>query len=138
VPVRLEDRIDGNPNVLGQALIDETRYADGSRLVGTSIRLQRGLPAVQLASVVAHEIAHVWLWSSAPTPQKLDDEGVAELCGYWVLGHLGGEAAAALQRRIASNTDALYGAGFRRARQAEDLHGWPSVRSHLLTYGRLP
>ncbi len=138
LPVRLVDNLGGGSGLLGQAQMHQTRHQDGRRTGTATIVLRRGLPAPQLAAVAAHELSHVWLWAHDIKTTTVVDEGLAELCAYWTLGRLGGPIAAALQHRIAANPDPTYGGGYRRARAAEDRHGWTRDRAHLLTRSRLP
>lgn len=135
---RLVPFVGGNCDRLGQAVLERIVDTDGRSSASATLHLKRGLPAIQFASVVAHELAHAWLWENEVRPSRQVDEGIAELCAFWTLGRMGGATAAALQARIAGNRDPVYGAGYREAREAENRFGWPHVRTHLLREGYLP
>ncbi|KAJ1636572.1 hypothetical protein T492DRAFT_958753 [Pavlovales sp. CCMP2436] len=122
-----------------------------------AIDLLHGLPRHHAAQVLAHEMAHAWLWlQHFPEPlDKKTEEGVCELFAYlWLLCEEAAQEAAApagadaltpsrrqlLQRiRVMElRGDHAYGDGFREALAASERHGLALTLASVRTTGRLP
>lgn len=112
--------------------------SDGTRDKIHTVTIKRGLPAVRFDATVAHELTHVAFHIGDIRATEQVNEGVAELQAVWLLGRIGGSSAAALQQRIVTNADPIYGGGYRLVRRAEDRFGWPAVWAQLRRDGRLP
>ena len=92
----------------------------------TEVRLQRGLPALHAAQVLAHEFMHAWMWLQGfPPLEPALEEGLCELASYLYLlsclkepletGTLRRDEAhlRAQIRSIEANAHPDYGGGFR-------------------------
>merc|ERR1712057_110750 len=85
--------------------------------------LLRGIPAQHMASTMAHELAHVYLWLSGfPKLPPQVEEGLCELVSAEWLHHtcpkVDGKqdaVAAFLLHNMENNTDQVYGGGYRSA-----------------------
>lgn len=129
------------------------------------IELLHGLPRVHAGQVLAHELAHAWLWlQGVPPLERRTEEGVCELLAYlWLLSEdarleaatrrgLGASGAASaddgtrrrevLQRirvmELNQRAGGVYGGGFRDALQAAERYGLRAVLAHVREHGQLP
>ena len=98
--------------------------ADGSptgvmpTLVRAEVRLLLGLPLLDAARVLAHEAFHVFSAARGLDLQPQQEEGIANLWAYLLLAvHPGSEMVEELRVRMLRDADAIYGDGFRWARQ---------------------
>jgi hypothetical protein len=98
-----------------------------------------GLPRQHLASILAHELAHAWLFLNAfpKLPRKVE-EGLCELASYLWLQHQEGEEVTFRLHVMEKNRDRTYGTGFRTARRVLRKHSAPWLLAFVKRYGRFP
>ena len=119
----------------------------------SEVRLQRGLPALHAAQVLAHEFMHAWLWLQGfPHMDHALEEGLCELGSYvYLLSCLHeppDDGAAVLERdeaalraefrSLETNAHPHYGGGFRacvRSLRGREIH---ALLSHVREHARLP
>ena len=119
----------------------------------TEVRLQRGLPALHAAQVLAHEFMHAWMWLQGfPHMPAALEEGLCELGSYvYLLSCLHeppDDGAAVLERdeaalraefrSLETNAHPHYGGGFRacvRSLRGREIH---ALLSHVREHARLP
>lgn len=99
----------------------------------------KGLPREHLASVLAHELGHAYLFlrDFPVTPPKVA-EGICELCSYLWLQTRTNEHAAHRLRLLETNQDRVYGTGFRSARRALRKHSLAGLLAFVKQHGRFP
>lgn len=107
---------------LGQARMQVRVHGGAARgrreLVDAQVLLLQGLPFLQAAEVLAHEAFHVYsaVHGLDLPPQK--EEGTANLWAYLLLAvHPGSQAVEQMRLHMLRDPDAVYGDGFRLARQ---------------------
>lgn len=122
----------------GKCLATPSRPRAGDVEPLHTVTIRTGLGALKFDSVLLHEVCHIWMHRGRAAATPAVSEGVARLTSYWYLGQHRSPAAAALQSIIGSDSDEIYGDGFRAAREAERRHGWITVRQQLLIDGTLP
>ena len=88
-----------------------------------------GLPKERMEYVMAHELGHDWLVTYFPgIRDPAVREGFAEYVG-WLYNRLHGRDE--LNRRIESNTDPVYGQGFRMVKAIADKEGFEGLKKFL-------
>jgi hypothetical protein len=103
------------------------------------IAILRGLPRILFGAVAAHEVGHAWLRAMGIDGLKpLEEEGFCELLGYSWLREADSPERAFYAERLASNTDPIYGDGFRHLRGLFEIHGLSGLLNHLRTHKQLP
>ena len=125
-PVRLVSRQElrsqpgiGDDSLRGlihQRLQIDTRGQTARQITG--IHLLRGQPTVLQGSVLAHELGHAWVFQRGLELPREVEEGFCEFCSYLWLCSSRDPRAAFLIKRIADNTQPIYGDGFRK------VHAW--------------
>jgi hypothetical protein len=98
-----------------------------------------GLPREHLASILAHELAHAWLFLHAfPKLSPKVAEGICELASYLWLRTQDGAHAAYRIHVLEKNKDRVYGTGFRAARRVLRKHSLAWLLAFVKRYGRFP
>lgn len=88
-------------------------------LVNAEVRLVRGLPYLQAAEVLAHEVFHVYSAHKGLGWTPAWEEGTANLWGYLFLAvHPGSLLGESIREGLLQSPDTIYGDGFRCARHA--------------------
>jgi len=80
------------------------------------IRVMSGLSPKKLASIIAHELTHDWVWECVPQILKFErlNEGMATFIQWLYLKEIG---ECNMAKRQESCADLVYGAGFRQMQQ---------------------
>ncbi|QKV75300.1 protein DA1 [Amycolatopsis sp. Hca4] len=132
---------------------DELRSPSGTDLLGLTrivavdegrghaeaVLVLRGLPAELFGSTVAHELGHAWLSENGNHPRNpAVEEGLCELIAYAWLKKSSTRFGAALREELATNTDPVYGEGFRQVHTAVRHHGVDRVLRTVAATGELP
>ena len=87
------------------------------------------LPKERMQYVMAHELAHDWMVTWFPgIRDPAVKEGFAEYVA-WRYNHLHGRNA--LNKRIESNHDPVYGGGFRKIKAIADKEGFDGLKRYL-------
>jgi len=101
-----------------------------------NIVVLNGMPELQMAAVLAHEILHVWLQRagvhSAGTPWI---EGSCEYAAYLMMADLNTKESQFVVQHFETNTDSIYGGGFRQVKQFVAKHGVDGWLDALLPPG---
>ncbi len=98
-----------------------------------------GMPATLFAGVVLHELGHVWL-----TVHQIEqlpswaEEGFCQLLSYRYYSSLNTPESRYHAERLESDTDPVYGEGFRKMRILSDRLGFQRLIEILQTSKRLP
>lgn len=115
------------------------RKRAGSGVV-QQVAIVAGLPRPLFEGVGVHELGHVWLAQRGllDLPEKAE-EGFCELLAFQYYTTAPADRAALFYaRRIAANSDPIYGDGFRELHQLAARLGFPALIHALRTKGRLP
>jgi hypothetical protein len=98
-----------------------------------------GLPREQLASVLAHELGHVWLFlNSFPVLPPLVEEGICGLAELlWLRDQHTADAAYRIKLLQESN-DPVYGTGFRAAQRALSGQSLSALLAHVRRHRKFP
>jgi hypothetical protein len=88
------------------------------------VSLLNGLPEIEMAFTLAHELMHVWLFRHHVA---IDDEawieGSCNYAAYLAMEDVGSKEAAYMNERAATDPDSTYGGGFRRVKRYVDANG---------------
>ena len=119
------------------ALLKQTddRNARGlAKAVGReyTIYIFRELSRVAFASVLAHEMLHVYQYTRHLTPPKPLCEGFCNLGSYVVLSSINNLEARAAIDGLRKNPDPVYGDGFRAMLALYEQGGWPRCIKELM------
>jgi len=88
------------------------------------IYLLEGMPRIQAAAAVAHELAHVWQFKNCRLKlEKTLSEGSANYAAALVLREIGGPEARFIIDRMEKNEDPVYGDGYRKVRKYVERKG---------------
>ncbi|MFQ5512577.1 MAG: protein DA1 [Candidatus Krumholzibacteriia bacterium] len=88
------------------------------------VYLLNGMPRVQMASTLAHELTHVWLFVQGRLRHdKALAEGSCNYVSYLVLQKMGGEQGEYITHNMMRDRDRIYGAGFRRVKRYVEKYG---------------
>jgi len=117
--------VTSHPLALGTRDKVETYRSD----VSYTIYFLSGTPRRKLIEVFAHELGHDWMTENYPQVKSLKiREGFSEYCA-WCVNHLFHQDA--MNRRIAENSDPIYGDGFREIHKIAEEDGITSIRRFL-------
>jgi len=98
-----------------------------------------GLPGMHLAAVLAHELAHAYLFLNGYRGLSLKvEEGIAELFSYLCLKDRKDPEAVFRIRTMEKNSHPVYGTGFRAARRAMERYSLPRLLELVRKNSRLP
>lgn len=97
----------------------------------TGIHLLRDQPTVLQGSVLAHELGHAWVFQCGLELPREVEEGFCEFCSYLWLSGSRDPRAVFLMKRIVSNTQPIYGDGFRRVQAWSTGPGFSGVLQQL-------
>ena len=81
------------------------------------------LSKTAFAEVMAHELLHLWLYDHSLVPSKRITEGFCNLGSFEVLSGIQTDKAKVKLQNIISNSDSVYGEGFRVVKQVYDVEG---------------
>jgi hypothetical protein len=119
-----------------------TKWSSDGTTVRAEIFIRTGLPSVRCDEVIAHEYGHVLLISDPATfqftggldsAQSMEEEGFCELVGYRCIAALGHPDNTRHMRAMESNSNPIYGDGFRAVHALFEQQGSIlAVRSSLL------
>lgn len=101
------------------------------------ILILRQLSRTGFARILAHEVLHLWQYSTGLELPSIYREGVCELGSYLFLKHLGKPEANVQADITARNANEIYGEGFRLLNSVYTQLGWEGVVKNLLRH-RLP
>lgn len=79
------------------------------------------------ASVLAHEMLHLWQYKNRLTPRQDICEGFCNMGAYEVLKSIGTQVAQSRMAILEKDTDPIYGGGFRKVKSVYDKGGWTEV-----------
>lgn len=79
------------------------------------------------ASVLAHEMLHLWQFKNRISPRQDICEGFCNLGSYEVLKSIGTEVALSRISNLEKDPDPIYGDGFRKVKSVYDTGGWEKV-----------
>ncbi len=97
---------------------------DGAAATSCNIVLLNGMPELQMAAVLAHEIMHVWLFrAEVPIVDTPWIEGSCEYASYIVVREIEAKESQFIVYGMETNADSTYGGGFRRVKQFVAEHG---------------
>ncbi len=98
-----------------------------------------GLPKIHLATILAHELGHCFLFlNHYPEMDQKTEEGFAELCSFlWLSGEKGEMVKRQIQG-LEKNKVTVYRKGFLKARAAYQKHGLKKILKELKAKGRFP
>ncbi len=128
------------PGRLGLTLSARTTHRDRPiRAVVQQVAILSGLPRPLFEGVGLHELAHVWLAQQTllGLPEK-EEEGFCELLAHRYYVERATHETLFYARRIAVNSDPIYGDGFRHLHHLVERVGFPSLLHTLRAKGRLP
>lgn len=127
-------RINAVGNLRGLTL---TKYKliKGGRNPGISfdhkIYVLFGLPYVECVSVVAHELAHVWLNERFIEDSPPVIEGFCNLVAEHALEKEKSKLASLIRENMDLSKNPIYGAGYRRMKMKLSQIGWPALLTFL-------
>jgi hypothetical protein len=146
VPLRLGslDEIDklagGTPATEAGITLTQVTTLGGSE-TGRTIKevvILYGLPRENAMQVIAHEFGHVWCFYNRMPELVLEtSEGLCELFAYLCLSESRTPESRYYMRVISENEDAVYGNGFRRAREALGSKTLAQLLEQVRNAGRL-
>lgn len=110
----------GGKNVLGLASSEHIIY------------MFRHLSKVAFAEVLAHEMLHIWQFDRKIRYEPFYSEGFCNLGSYVVLKAIGNAEAMAKIDTLESDTDPIYGDGYRFMKNAYSNGGWSSAIKCLI------
>ena len=88
------------------------------------VYLLDGMPRTQMASTIAHELTHVWLFLQGRLRHdKVLAEGSCNFASYLVLQKIGGVEADYIIHNMTRDQDRIYGGGFRRVKRYVEKYG---------------
>ena len=88
-----------------------------------NIVLLNGMPELQMAAALAHEIMHVWLFRAGVSAGGPWIEGSCEYASYLVMIDVGTKESQFVIHHIEANADSVYGGGFRAVKQFVEKNG---------------
>lgn len=98
-----------------------------------------GLPEEHLATVLAHELGHAWLFMSRfPKLPKKVEEGICVLFEAFWLQNLDTPEAAYRLRMLEENEDPIYGKGYRQAKRALSNRSFSRLLDYVKKDQRFP
>ena len=97
----------------------------------TGIHLLCAQPTVLQGSVLAHELGHAWVFQRGLELPREVEEGFCEFCSHLWLSRSRDPRAVFLMKRIASNTQPIYGDGFRKVQSWSTGAGFAGVLQQL-------
>jgi hypothetical protein len=88
------------------------------------IYILHGMPKVQAAAALAHELTHVWQFMQGRLHvEKALSEGSANYASYLALMSIGGREAEYIIENMLKDSDPVYGEGFRRVKTYAEREG---------------
>ena len=131
---------DGRRDPLG--LTTTTRYMRNNKLdrieIG-SVAILQGLPHTLFEGVVVHELGHVWLAQHKVIGlPAIEEEGFCELIAHHHFTTIGSKVDLYHAKRIAENSNPIYGDGFRKLKRLEKRVGFEQIVRSLQRKKRLP
>jgi hypothetical protein len=89
------------------------------------VYILHGMPRVQAAGAIAHELAHVWQFQQGRLHvDKALSEGSANYASYLVIKRIGGPEAEFIMENMLRDEDPEYGEGFRRVKSYAEREGF--------------
>jgi hypothetical protein len=105
----------------------------------TRIAVLTGLPEMYLATILAHEVGHAWMFTNRfPSLPRKVEEGICELFSYMLLKDNTSPEALYRIQSIKKNPDRVYGSGFRSAKGAFDKYGFKYLIDFVRKEGKFP
>lgn len=95
--------------------------------VNSDIYVLKYLSRTCYASVLAHEMLHLWQYKNRLSPRQDICEGFCNLGAYEVLKSIGTQVAQARMALMEKDPDPIYGDGFRKVKAVYDRGGWSDV-----------
>lgn len=96
------------------------------------IYILKSLSKTCYASVLAHEMLHLWQYKHGLNPRKDICEGFCNLGSYEILKSIGTEVALSRIISLEKDPDPIYGDGFRKVKKVLDSGGWPAVIKKII------
>jgi len=98
--------------------------SDAPDIRAFNVSLLYGMPELEMAYTVAHELMHVWMFRNDVPQHDLPwVEGSCQYASYLVMKDVGTKESAFIMQQIESATDSTYGGGFRRVKGFVDENG---------------
>jgi hypothetical protein len=97
----------------------------------------RHLSKVQFASVLAHEMLHIWQYNRNIKASPIYTEGFCNLGSYSVLNAINNAEAKATIESMMNSHDPIYGEGFRLMVAFFEQGQWESVINELINNHRI-
>lgn len=88
------------------------------------------------ASVLAHEMLHLWQYKNGFSLRQDICEGICNLGSYVVLKSIGTKVAQTRMAIIEKDIDHIYGDGFRKVKSVYDCGGWAMVIKKIKETGK--
>lgn len=100
------------------------------------ICLLDGMPKLELAAVLAHELGHVWIFQQGLYDHlsKVENEGICELLSYTMLETVKSKESIEMRRQMNLSKDPVYGEGFRMMKRRLEDNGWSKFIQSLHRY----
>ena len=99
-----------------------------------SIHVLKHLSRTCYASVLAHEMLHLWQMKLHLKPKQDICEGFCNLGSYEVLKAIGTPVARNRMTGLENDHDPIYGDGFRKVKKVYDAKGWAGVITKIKKY----
>jgi LIM domain-containing protein/protein DA1 len=115
---------DPEGHALGFTDFQTTPTKDSGHVSYCNIGVLNGMPEIQMAATLAHEIMHVFLFKAGVRPVSTPWlEGSCEYASYLVMGDMETKESQFIRHNIEANTDSIYGGGFRQVKQFVEKNG---------------
>ena len=125
--------------VLGQASAVLEYDLSGTRLKDASVKIVQSLPLDLCLGVLAHELAHLFLYEHDLTGwTPMQKEGFCEAVAYRWYTQRATERTRFFAHKMERNSCPVYGDGFRFVQAHIEKHGWEQTLQHIKRIGRLP
>lgn len=92
-----------------------------------TIFILNGLPSLEFKGILAHELLHVWLSEHDAHLSTQNTEGFCNLGMMLVNQSDSSDFAKALQQQLETNSDPVYGKGYRTMKKKLDAIGWTAL-----------
>lgn len=99
-------------------------YLNTGDVTYCSIEVLNGMPELQMAAVLAHEIMHVWLFRGGVRTNGTPwIEGSCEYAAYLLMSDSNTKESQFVVHNFEANQDSIYGDGFRQVKAFVEKHG---------------
>jgi hypothetical protein len=105
------------------------------KIITHSIYVLNGIPALNLESIIAHELMHAWIYENTKSQQPLEIiEGSCNYIAYLYLMASQGPESDPIIKRMEQNPDPMYGKAFMKIKEEFSGISLSSFLDYLKTY----